>query len=648
MEQLHGRLGGKRWFLLVPDVWDGLWQEAVIKAVPLARNQVFLVWRSIAAAMGAASELRRAEEGDELAILDVMQGGQMQMIRLTLTQAEVGGQLVPQRRAYRRGVKEGRYNAVNMLQIDTRKSEEEFLSGKCSRFKLGKLEEDACNAFIESAKHVIMVWDGSFAIPESLKQRLSVVGGFALLEKGVKQFAKCMVTSQTPYFDELEALSLIVQTEDEDVVAKTLVQANEKWPGGRVMETPLLERAAVLPGGENHVRLLLCMGEALPDAPLRIKRHFFGETLDGNQEINLAVRMAPGQGMAVVTIQAEFLRDPIELDFLNGMSEEDEKGRRPTIVALEDEMMRSFPPDAPHVVADMALWGQVSREVFAWIRSRNCVPNGDWFARAGDLYPSAIPLPMGLKATERLRRRNVFGNDPEHRYPTSDGFSPLFERLRYAYDRASPTSDSSSPYAEVVRVIAWTYQWDNPVFHHVRKKCVARISQYAKGLLGSRPLPQEYTLCANLCADSYEWRSLWDSIELRLADVDPGNRVDEELRLLYNLLQFHPAFLKDAGLIGSRCGAMMEMLIWWYPRLNEEGQAGSKRIGFVLKCMLYLLRCRKFDGKTFVTQARDRVAYERLQRCLRSRPKADSKLALWRVVQDYINGMGTIAGLPTD
>ena len=646
IEQLYARLGGKRWFVLVPDDWDALWQEAIIKAVPLARNQVFLVWRSVAAAIGARSSLQKAKDGDEVVVLDALQNGKLLMSRLTLTKSGAAGGLVPQRSAYKHGRPNVMYSTWGMRAVGGRRPEIEFLEGKHDKF----IWPDAARGHesVSNAKHLIIVSEGNVSIPDAIIRICSVSKGFQLLKSGVSEFMLCLEQGKIPYYDELEALSLVVQTEDEDVVAKALVEANEKWPGGRVMETALLERAAVLLRGADHVRFLLCMGEVTPDAAIRIKRHDFRDVLEDDYPLGLAVRMTPGQGMAVVSVQAEFLQDPIELDFLHGMSERDANNRTITIATVEGEMLRSFPPDAPHVVADEGLWRQVSYSVEAWVTNPRNPPDGSWFAKATDLYSTGCQLPEGVKPIERLRRKNVFGNDPISRYPTGDNFSPLFRRLREAYDRVDATSDAGSAYGSIVRAIAWTYQSDNPWFEPIRRKTIERIEEYANGLTSTRPLPQEYSLCANLCDKPVEWKALWLAVRLRLHGVGGEGSVDEDLRLLYNLLQFHPSLLLETGLFqGGYCWEMMSLLANCYTHYNVFGVAAAKRVGYVLKCMLYLLRCRKFDGKVFLTRNRDGERYEVVRRCLRILPKADTKHGLHHVVSEYLEGRGTIAGLPT-
>lgn len=647
LEQLYGRVGGKRWFVLIPDDWDALWQEAVINAVPLSRNNIVLVWRSIAAAISVMPRLSNVADGEDLVIVDIQGAGEVRICRLTLTRANSASGFVPQRKAYTANSEHHRYRSFKLRRLTGPTSGRPYIVPRCDRFSWPP--QWTVREVAGCARHRVLIRCGGVEPPDAFKDEFIILDQHALC-RGVEEYQKKRSLNDISFYDELEALSLVVQTDDENLVAKPLVPPNEKWPGGRVMETPLIERAAVLAQGESYIDFLLCMGALSPDKHLRVKRHIFGQKLAESQRLDLSVRMIPGQGMAHVAVHAGFLREPIELDFLNGMSDRDESGKFISLEHLELSMLRSFPPEAPHVVADAGLWNQVERQVRDWIlgRPQYYRPNGDWFAHAEDLYPPREPLPHGVKPIERLRRKNVFGNAPDKSFPTSDDFTGLFERLRDAYDRAKPTSETDTLYADVVRLIAWTYQSNNELFRPVRDTAVKRILQYSRDSRGARPLPQEYTLCANLCSTVVEWRTLWAAVKARLGERGESNNVDEELRLLYNLLQFHPLLLFDTNLYqGPECWDMMKLLIQWYERYNTGGPVGSKRIGYVLKCILYLLRCRKFDGKQFVHKEHQRARYTELAECLRWRPIAPSKRELHRVLCDYLDGRGTIAGIPT-
>ncbi|MFO7535351.1 MAG: DUF2357 domain-containing protein [Kiritimatiellia bacterium] len=641
-EQLYALVGGNRWFILIPDDWNALWQEAIIEAVPRSRNNVTLLWRSVVAAIGAMPKIIGAVAGDEVAVLDVRKDGSALASKLTLAATE-DGRLVPQRKSFNRGKTLDKYRVFQLNERHSDNLEKAFLE-KGTRYFDWQGDAAGVLSFLTECRHIVLVAEDESVWPRELIQRAVVSDGHTVLEKGAAFFIHCLAEGKIPYFDELEALSLIVQTPDEQVKDKTLVEAVEQFPGGSTKAEHITDAAFLLPDSK-FVDFYLCMGDYSSDAPLKIKRHEFGAPLPDGHSLHLSAVMTPGQGMAVVSVASDFLRDSIKLDFLSGMTDSPK-----TATDIEKEMERSFPPDSPDVIADQDLWMKIADFVRAWYLQPTKSPDGSWFYKPEDLYPQNMPLPPGIKPIERLRRKNVFGNDPSRRYPSEGNFPLLFRALCKAYDKTRPSSDASSRYAQIVRLIAWTYQSDNPEFDVVRARTVKRIVKYSQGVLPAKPLPQEYTLCANLCERPDEWALLWNAVTVRLQQhgADAGS-VEEDLRLLYNLLQFHPTFLRDTPDITTEtCRVPMRDLIFWYPRCNLNGPNGAKKIGYVLKCILFLLRRRRFDGKVFATEHRDGELYLEIKQCLSFPPRAISKRPLHRTVCDYLDGHGTIDGLPID
>jgi len=640
--QLYGRLGGIRWFILVPDSWDPLWQETIIKSIPLARSNVFLLWRSVAAVLGSTDKLIRSHEGDTVVVVDRQMNGVVSLSKLTLAVNQTGAELIPQRKSYNRH-KECYLDLPMSLQIKAN-PKEAFLWGEKNEYTLDNQALGRIRKLIGNTRHVILVNCNNITAPSV--PGIPVDG--MTLEKGVRLFISKQKQEQIAYYDEMETLSLIVQTADERVIAKPLVEADEKFPGGREKSIDEIRDAARIKQGSDYVNLFLCMGEATPDAPLKIKKHLFKNTLDEDHAIHIRARMKPGQGMAVVTIASDFLREPIELDFLSNMSDVDEKNRPLTISIIENEMERSFPPDSPHVVADYDLWisgstgtQAIKRNVEKYLAGQ-IAPDGTWFAQASQLYPKYEPLPSGLSPLERLRRKNVFGNDPNKRlpeqssnmmFPDNFNFNALFRKLADDYNQAGDDRD------QIARLIAWTYQTDFPGFISIRKQVLRRLQDYAQGIAAA-PLKQEYTLCANLCAEPSEWRICLKAIGLRLSNRN--NRVTNDFYLLYNLLQFHPTIIYDAG-ITDKCWEWVKHIPYWY----ENYQNSPNAIGYILKSILYFLRCRRFDGKVFLTQERDNKHYTIINRCLQQKVHSQhEKLRL--LVIEYLNNKGTIDGLPVD
>ena len=74
----------------------------------------------------------------------------------------------------------------------------------------------------------------------------------------------------------------------------------------------------------------------------------------------------------------------------------------------------------------------------------------------------------------------------------------------------------------------------------------------------------------------------------------------EELRLAYNLMQFHPGAMKDQD--STICERAMRRLVNdynnypFYQRGFWGGAGATKAAGYYLKCMLFLLHRRRFDS----------------------------------------------------
>jgi len=645
--QLHGRLGGQRWFILVPDSWSPLWQEAIIKSVPLARNNVFLLWRSVAAVLGSTNKLIKPCEHDTVVVVDRQMNGVVSLSKLVLAFNENGTELIPQRKSYNRH----KSSFLDMNLSPSRKvdQKEAFLWGAKNEYTIDNQALGSIRKFIGSARHVILVNCNKIAAPSL--QGIAVDG--MTLEKGVRLFINKQRQGKTAYYDEMEALSLIVQTTDERVMAKPLVEADEKFPGGKEKCIDEICDAARIKQGSDYVNLLLCMGEAKPDTPLKIKKHSFKDSLAEDQSLHIRARMKPGQGMAVVTIESDFLREPIELDFLTNMSDQDEKKRNLTISIIENEMERSFPPDSPHVVADYDLWisgnngmQAIKRNVEKYLAGQ-IAPDGTWFAQATQLYPKYGPLPSGLRPLERLRRKNVFGNDLKKRlplqssnimFPDNFNFNALFEKLADDYNRAMNNQANRD---QLARLIAWTYQFEFAGFIPIRRQILRRVLGYARGTLHA-PLFQELTLCANLCNRADEWADCLEAVRLRISNYD--NNVARDFYMLYNLLQFHPTIIHDTGNANTnKCWQWVRHIPHWYKNYQNSRNA----IGYILKSILYFLRCRRFDEKVFLTQEHDNERYTIISRCLQQEVHYQhEKLRL--LVIEYLNNKGTIDGLPVD
>lgn len=618
-EQLYALVGGKRWVILVSDDWDSRWQETVIRAVPLPRQNVSLLWRSVAALIGGIEMLRDAKAGDSVAVADILNGRGVMLSRLTLAEDPESGGLVPQRKSFMRH--EDCYHEVTASSRNRVPPRDRFLFGKKDDPYLSLAAQTKVDTFVWNCAH-----------------RLCVAAHPECLERGARIFMEKRDAGQIAFFDELEALSLIVQTPDERVEAKTLVAADEKFPGGR--EAVLtVRRAASIAAQEQQVLFLLCMGEAVEDAPLKELRHELKDRAEQKTSLDMVARMTPGQGMAIVTVTADGWRESVTLDFLGNMTDSIH-----TIDSLERDMPRSFPPDTPNVWANDMLWGGVDAVVTRYMNG-TVAPDGTWFAKATWIYPLGTPLPKNATPLERLRRKNVFGNDAERRVPEHGmlfgefDFKKLFRKL--ARDYKAETDRTTKD--QLARLIAWTYQYDFAEFKTIRRHCVKKVLAYAKDGNNPAPLYQELTLCANLCVEVGEWADLLNAVFRRISNYTC--QVTHDFYLLYNLLQFHPSIIKDVGIDQpDKCWHWVQHIPHW---LEEYRTGGGVATSYILKSLLYFLRCRLYDGKRFLTQEHDADHYEVIEGCLQ-RPVHRNAEHVRKAVLHYLNGEGRIDDLLLD
>lgn len=623
-EQLYAKVGGERWFILVPDDWLPAWQETVIRATPLPRNRVFLLWRSVAAILGNPQKLKGCKEGDSVIVIDNRSNRTLLASKLSLANEPKRRTLIPQRRAFTRHP--DHYLAFKWEAQSDLSFKDKFLYGACEIPFYSAITRLRLENIIDKANCVIKVAD----TPKVLKF-------------GVQEFIKLWDSGKIAYFDELEALSIIGQTSDERIEARTLVEANEKHPGGYETDPVTLENAATVDtlsadDMSKVIRFLVCMGEVQNDSKLKEYLYSLSEDVAEKVPLTITAKMTPGQGMAVVNISSDFLAEPIVLDFLNNMTDSSS-----TIRSLEETMDRSFPPDAPLVIANDNMWRNLRFYIEKYIEG-DFQPNGEWFAKAKWCYPIGAELPRGVSPLERLRRTNVFGNEPSASLPGrldfidfKFDFKLLFETLSQDYYDSYGTRRDN-----IARLIAWTYQSKFKGFVDIRREVLKKISLYSHDTNQPAPTHQELTLCANLCVHIREWKELFNAILNRISNYD--NSVTRDFYLLYNLLQFHPTIIRDTKMhLNGQCWLWVQHFPYW---IERHRHGGGTALNYILKSLLYFLRCRLYDGKVFLSKDKDEARYELIYQHLQKRFYNTAEPTR-KITLRYLNGAGNIGDIIT-
>ena len=603
---LHGILGGKRWIVLVPDHWDAAWLERVIGARPPdigSRSNFFLLWRSVAAALGYAP-FREIKAGESLLVKDAYHKGKCNGVILRFMD-DGNGEAIPQRASLR-------LHGENAPESEIR-----FATGETSgEMPLMKKLERKCSFVVQCG---YLTNDNDWLID------------------GARYFDEKRHANETAYFDEMDALSIVATNQAEEVFFKTLVKHDEYYPGGKKYEGERLSPGR-LHHGERELRLYLAEGTPTNDSKLNEKIVEFETTTKDEEEVFCQAEMTPGQGLATVNVTASFLERPIRLDLLT-MTLSDM-----TLIRIERELKRHFPPTMPYVEASKELWEEAQEKlsqylndniVNKWTTSAFYMPR-DYFSVEGRFFDERTMSPI-----DRLKRENVFGNNPSNSLPIPNlNYSTLFSKLIKDYAAGK----------DVLRLIAWTYQSDNAMLESIRK------SLYEKYVvMHGKMAYTEISFCSNNFADDDE--RIPEMISEALDRIISGRHQDDDYRLVYNLLQFHPT--AASKLESDKC--RRAFITIWKIRFTEEafyentlwglcwkGPDATMLAGFMIKAMLFLLHRRRYDPDflkpKFEWRPNGFFGKGIPRRSDAQRQHEATRLALI----EYVNGRGTLEGIPTN
>ena len=339
-----------------------------------------------------------------------------------------------------------------------------------------------------------------------------------------------------------------------------------------------------------------------------------------------------------------------------------------TKIRIERGLKRHFPPTMPYVEACPEIWMQIKGPVNGFLAADLPFDNG-LFARAqsywGEVDPFAKPS-SGIRryGVERyfdattmspidlLKRENVFGNNPKNRVPDSGKaqvFLRLFKKLAAAV-RTNP---------KMLRILAWTYQYDNPEYESIREEL---FEKYAKG---DSLNEVETSFCSNNFSDKDA--RIGKMLKIALTHIAKGDYSESELRLAYNLMQFHPSAIGECDT--SLCEKAFLSLVKGYncyPFFSQKnslfpfwnGATATKMAGYFIKCMLFLLHRRRFDGKFLLkpnewNRSQDDpskwVPTGFLNEKLPSHTLTlASHEAMRQSLIEYVNGRGTLDGIPSN
>lgn len=613
-EQLYSVIGGSDWTILVADDWEPEWLEAIRQAASTAigSSNVFLLWRTVAYALGTE------KHSPEVSVPRL--NGPCDKVYFTYD--EEGR---PCHHAYRFHLNE---------------------------FKIPSIPKRFMRSLFE------WLWEPG-------KQDNAVA---IQLQRGVDKFKSVPkeLSEKSPvYWDERMGLYVVVQTNDEQLLFKTLVDYSDRHAGGTLYRGMANDDFRL--DKQSGLKLYLLENDK-PDIELQLKE-FYQELKEKAQSapVTLKAEGTPGQGLFRLEVTSSALKHPEILMLghlhLSTRYDKNEKQYVPeTKQSLEYYLPRSFPPLSPRVMAStatpptlnqqmVALTDHEQTNVVAYYQKGKWVYRSGWdyFAKAKYRFPMGVNLPKGESPLERLRRVNVFGAEDNARLPNYDwDFNKLFNHL--ASQARKDLRQGITNHA--LRLIAWTYQYDNPCFEEVRKKCIRLVVDEGNS---SQVL---ISLCANLCTSPKELERLFLICRLPPAD---GTNGAERQRLLYNLLMFNDDFVETVGLVEpcpynsklKRASLTAYLLVKRLCAIVCEPSTSVIYRNACLRSLIYLLRIRHYDGKHFAMKEYDETHYSLLVSTCESvikllagrRSNAPTTWDLMRVLLRYTQGKGRLDDL---
>ena len=408
---------------------------------------------------------------------------------------------------------------------------------------------------------------------------------------------------------ERDAISLVVVNDDETVCFKSLVKHKECCPGGHKHVGE--QTAGTLHGGSKKLLLYLAEGGTRDD--LKLKEWLVDVDVAPKEDAKIMCRVeiTPGQGLAIAYFVAPFLERPKLVDIGSAVPSD------MTRIRIERELKRHFPPVMPWVESCYILWEKgTPKRVRGVLRTTSDyvkqylvsgeIPDAGAFALAqpywGDVgenkfrrfgevrnFNDAENSPI-----DKFKRENVFGNDKNHRYPVKDPklWQRLFAQLMEDYRRGR----------RVLRLIAWTYQFDSGYFEEIRDELYHRYV-----IDGEKLKPEEITFCSNnFCATDKRAEAIMCEVLKRISN----HKYDlDELRLAYNLMQFNKDVLRDVP--SPLCqSALMTLFMDFNEDLFFESTLFGRKLKLprlqcaalasgYLRCMLFILHRRRYDSGFF-------------------------------------------------
>lgn len=337
--------------------------------------------------------------------------------------------------------------------------------------------------------------------------------------RGCIRFAIREANGTPTYYDEMQGLFQVVRAEmEERIVPVEWIPPNSMAKGGGRVSGPPVKRRLI--AGSESIQNHISFEKPTGTTHLREYIHSLKSPLKETVNVVYRATAVPGQGFAEIKVTGiPGQSEAITFDLRQTVPAFEPDGRPTTINRLEAKLDRSYPPEIPRVEAqdvnsEDARWPEIKANVAMYLEDS---------VLAADSFYVLAPLEFVSGQTDKerglgvLKRYNVFGSSSEFRFPIDPSFPPerfrqVFHKLAEDWQRCPRNGslkmkNGRMKESDFIRLIAWTYQRDNPVFSDITEEILAKAEKMVDGHLhGGHPVKlvaQEYTYLANMvtCPD---------------------------------------------------------------------------------------------------------------------------------------------------
>lgn len=409
------------------------------------------------------------------------------------------------------------------------------------------------------------------------------------IARGAARYAVRSKYKIVSFYDQCKNLSLVITNKNEEIKFENLIEKNDRLPGGIKKEYDPVYGIS-LQVAKGAVDFYLNLGENRKDKRLKILHQKFDLSKYVNKSIQIPLVLYPsitaGQGNAQVHIMvsdSECYKNinvnelDVFLDWKNMKDASDDNNNPITLSYLEETMERSFPPVIPPVKYDRNSFIKLSYYVEPLINNKIGIFDIDSYNNSKKLYPTAKDL-------SRFEVCNCFGSDikgHDSGLPSSYYHKELakkyFDKLDYSYKNA-PSEDYKKC---CIKLISWTFQ--STRFNNVIEDCLELVRERAFNYSG---LSIEYfVLCGNMIRKAEHIEAYLNCFFYRLKK---HNGLNNWIYGAIKIMMFNSEYFDDSKIdIDSYYEAINNLL-------EIDGLEDSKNLmKNVIDCILFMLKIRR-------------------------------------------------------